>query len=96
MHEVFRRMIEEEIRQGRLTPAGRRRIVRYGAQLRLSAVEVGRLVSECRAEILRSEDATARRHALRLVDPPREPWPIPWVLSALLLAAIVAQWLLGP
>jgi hypothetical protein len=67
--DVFRALIVEEIRSGRLTAARRRRIVQYAAQLRLSAVETGRLIAECRDEVAASVDPTERRHALRLAEP---------------------------
>ena len=69
--DVFRQLIVDEIRNGRLTPARRRRIVRYAAHLGLSAVQAGRLIAACREEVLQACDPTERYHALRLVEPTR-------------------------
>jgi hypothetical protein len=95
--EVFRQLIVDEIRNGRLTPARRRRVVRYAAGLGLSAVQAGRLVARCREEVLRTGDPTERRHALRLADPatPRFLTPARMVLMAaclLLVALVLINW----
>ena len=67
--EVFRNLITDELRSGRLTPARRRRSVQYATRLGLTAVRAGRLVKSCREEVLKSDDATERYYALRLIDP---------------------------
>ena len=66
---IFRQLIEEEIRSGRLTRSRRKRIIRYAAQLQLSAVEAGRLIEQSKLIALRSDDPTEHRHALRLAAP---------------------------
>ena len=76
--EIFRKLIADELRGGRLDSSRRRRIVRYAAQMGLSAVEAGRLMAACREEALASSDADIREHALRLALPDRRgnlPWP---------------------
>lgn len=96
--QIFRRLILDEVRAGRLTAARRRRIVRYAAGLRISAVEVGRMVAECQSEVLSSRNPIARRHALRLVEEECSPWPrVPTVLLVVLgtlicLLAIRPMW----
>ncbi|MCC7292856.1 MAG: hypothetical protein IT449_12415 [Phycisphaerales bacterium] len=45
--EVFRAMIEWEAISGSLTPSRRRRLVRYAAQLGLSATQAGELIRAC-------------------------------------------------
>ena len=87
--EIFRELIAQEVRTGRLTPSRRRRIVRYAAQLRLSAVETGRLIAECRDEALESEDAEEIYHALRLVEPPPKTMPLTVKVAVALTVAIV-------
>jgi hypothetical protein len=89
--EVFRKLIRDEIRSGRLTPARRRRIVRYAAQLDMSAVDVGLMIAQCREEALKSEDPAARQHALKLVEPPPSRMPLAWKLSAVVLLAIIVD-----
>jgi hypothetical protein len=96
--EVFRRLIADELRSGRLTPSRRRRIVRFAAHLGLSAVQVGRLITACREETLRSADANERRHALRLVEPAPTRVPTHFkialvVAGAILLDLLVLKWL---
>ena len=56
MTTIFRDLIADEVRTGRLTRARRRRIVQYAAHLGLSAVQVGRLIAECQEEATRSDD----------------------------------------
>jgi|CXWL01.1.fsa_nt_gi hypothetical protein len=67
---IFRELIAAELRAGRLTPSRRARIVRYASQIGLSAVEAGRLVTECQDEALDHSDDTIRGFALRLANPP--------------------------
>ena len=87
--EIFRELIAQEVRSGRLTPSRRRRMVRYAAQFHLSAVETGRLIAECRDEALESEDAEEIYHALRLVEPPPPTMPLPVKAAIALTVAIV-------
>ena len=93
--EIFRRLISQEVRSGRLTPSRRRRIVRYAAQLHLSAVETGRLIAECREEALESEDPEEIYLALRLVEPPPAEMPVALKIAIVLIVAIVVNFLLS-
>jgi hypothetical protein len=93
--EIFRRLIAQEVRSGRLTPSRRRRIVRYAAQLNLSAVETGRLITECRNEALESENPEEIYHALRLVEPPPAIMPWPLKIAIALAGAVVVNFLLS-
>ncbi len=67
---IFRELIADEVRTGSLTPARRRRIIRYAAQLDLTAVQVGQLIEQCRDEMIQSDDPQERHQALKLVEPP--------------------------
>ena len=87
--EIFRRLIADELRAGRLTRARRRSIVQYAAQMGLSAVQAGRLIAACRDEALRSRDPIERRCAFRLVDPPPARVPTPLKIAMVIAAAIV-------
>ena len=96
--EIFRELIAQEVRSGRLTPSRRRRIVRYAAQLHLSAVEAGRMIAECREEALESEDPEEVYHALRLVEPPPAELPVAVKIAialagAILLNLMLSKWL---
>jgi len=105
---IFRRMIEDEVRAGRLTRSRRRRIVRYAAQLDLSAVETGRLIDECRAKVAaerRADVGTDDRSAADAftyhdsTEGPPGPamvWKI-WliVVAAIVLDLLMLRWLAG-
>lgn len=98
MQTIFRQLIADEIRNGRLGPSQRRRIVRYAAQLGLTAVQAGRLVSECREEALLSRDPVERGHALRIApaDDPIVPTHVKIALvvgAAIVLDLVVFRWL---
>ena len=93
--EIFRELIAQEVRSGRLSPSRRRRIVRYAAQLRLSAVETGRMIAECRDEALESEDPEEIYHTLRLVEPPPATMPWPLKIAIALAGAVVVNFLLS-
>ncbi len=95
--DVYYEMIAGELRHGRMSRARRRRIVRYAAQLGLSAVEAGRLITECREQALESDDPIERQHALEFVEPAPERMPIAFKLAivvaiALLVDLLVMSW----
>lgn len=94
MRDVFHQMIAEELRNGRLTQERRKRIIRYAAQLGLSAVEAGRLITTCREQVLESADSVGRRHALKLVEPEPERVPAAFKLALVVALAIVVDLLL--
>jgi hypothetical protein len=52
-------------------------------------VETGRLIAECRDEVLESDDAEEIYHALRLVEPPPPTMPFPVKAAIALTVAIV-------
>ncbi len=87
---IFRELIVQEIRNGRLSTARRRRIVQYSAQLGLSAVQTGRMIDECRKEVLADDDPDARTHALQLVEPPA-PARFNQKLTGMMLAIILIE-----
>ena len=84
--DILRRLIVDELRNGRLTRGRRRRIVRYCAALGLSAVQAGELIKAGREEVLQSSDPTERYHALRLVEP--QPTLIPTAVKIALVIAV--------
>ena len=57
---IFRRLIGEEIRNGRLSTHRRKRIVQYAAHLGLSAVEMGEMIEQC------SQDCFGESHQQNL------------------------------
>jgi len=87
--DIFRKLIADELRCGRLTRSQRQRIVQYGTGMGLSAVQMGRLITECREEVLQSRDETERYHALRLIEPPPPLIPTHVKIWLVLAAAIV-------
>ena len=92
--EIFRQLIKDELRNGRLTPARRRRIIRYAAKLRMSAVEAGQLITRCREQALESRDPAERFHALRLVEAKPSKIPIPLKIAIVVALAILADLLI--
>ncbi len=97
---IFRQMIAGELRAGRLDRARRARIVRYAAQLGLSAVEAGRLIEECRQEALGCEDLKVRQFALRIAEPSQPFIPTPLKIAGVILIALIVdvllfRWLFG-
>jgi hypothetical protein len=92
--EIFRKLIADELRTGRLTRAHRRRIVQYAAQMGLSATQAGRLVEACREQALHSTDPTERRYALRLVEPPPKHTSTRFKIALVVTAAVVLNALL--
>ena len=96
--EIFRQLIADEVKSGRLTPARRRRIVRYAATLGMSAVEVGQVLEASRQQAVESDDPGTGFHALQLTEAP--PALIPaavkiWALLALVILAdlLLLRWL---
>jgi len=94
MRDVFHQLIADELRNGRLTQERRKRIIRYAAQLGLSAVEAGRLITTCREQVLERADAVEQRHALKLVEPEPERIPIAFKMALVVGLAIVVDLLL--
>jgi hypothetical protein len=92
--EIFRQLVEDELRNGRLTRARRKRIIQYATQLRMSAVQAGQLVEACRQKALESKDPAERRHALRLVEPRPERVPLIFKIALLIGLAILLDLLL--
>lgn len=86
VEDIFRKLIEDELRNGRLTRARRKRIIRYAAQLRLSAVQVGRLIEACRRKVLQHSEPDERYHLLHLVEP--RPTEVPLVFKVSLVVAL--------
>lgn len=91
--EIFREMIAQEVRRGRLDRARRGRIVRYASQLGLTAVEAGEMIEACRLEALDDADPVVREHGLRLVDPPPA-WSFRAKLGLTVAGALVVHLLL--
>ena len=91
MQDLFRQLIADELRAGRLTPWRRRRIVRYAAQLGLNAVQAGRLVEECRQAALDSTDALERRRALRLAPAERRTHPVVLRLALIVCTVVLVD-----
>ena len=48
---IFEQLIHDEVRQGRLSPYRRKRIVRYAANLGLTAVEIGQMIDQCKQKV---------------------------------------------
>lgn len=95
---IFRELIKAELRNGRLSPWRRRKIVRYAAHLNMSAVEVGQWITQVRKELVAGGNPTHRQQALRFVDAcddqPRRKVNIVLVVALVLLVDLcVVVWL---
>lgn len=95
---IFRELIKAELRNGRLSPWRRRRIVRYAAHLNMSAVEVGRWITQAKKELLVSGEPSQRQQTLRYVEAceeqPRRKVNIALVVAIVLLVDLcVVVWL---
>lgn len=90
---IFRELIRQEILAGRLNRTRRRRVVRYAAQLGLSAVEAGEMIKECRRAAL-----PAKPSPHEFGDEPQEPagrsrcGRIALVAAALILELLLLAW----
>ena len=87
IEDIFRNLIEDELRHGRLTRARRKRIVQYAAQLRMSAVQVGQLIEACRRRVVESGEPAEQCHVLPLIEP--RPAKVPFAFKISLLIAVV-------
>ena len=70
---IFRQLIDQELRYGRLNKSARARIVRYACGMGLSATQAGDLVRECAERSARQGDPRQREFALRILDEAEEP-----------------------
>lgn len=100
LHAIFRETVRWELSRGRLSSWRRRRLVKYAAALRISAVDAGRLIQEAgqaqQEEQLAGEPAAPH---LRLVDAPDNRWPV-WAKLATALGLVVVikltlAWIMG-
>lgn len=88
--DIFRELIASEVRAGRLTNGRRKRIIRYAAQLGLSAVETGRLIDQCRRELAPDSEGFAPTPSLRIAPAKQSripAWVKIWIVVVLALAA---------
>ena len=94
--EIFAELIRMEVRTGPLTRARRRRLVRYAAHLRLSAVDVGEMITACRAGLDEDPPRPMPRPTLKLVLPPKTRGTsarIAGLVAAALAIDVVLLWL---
>lgn len=65
---IFRKLIYDEIRNGRLNRERRARVVRYACGMGLSARQAGELVRQCAERVAAEHDGRTRSIALHLVE----------------------------
>ena len=93
--EIFAELIHAEVRNGPLTAARRRRLVRYAAHLHLSAVDVGQMITQCRASLDACTPRPTPRPMLKLVpapEPRRSFTRIGAVVAAALAIDVLILW----
>lgn len=89
VHKIFREMVRGELANRHLSAWRRRRLVRYAASLRISAVEAGELIQEVvRAEGSPDTDLNEPAPHLRLMPAPKRAWPT-WAKLTAALAAVL-------
>ena len=74
-HDVFHRLILDEIRAGRMTATRRRQILRYARDMRYSSREIDRLIVQCREEARQDGDSEVRERARAAVCSDRDEAP---------------------
>ena len=85
--DIFEQLIEEEVSAGRLTKSRRKRIVRYAAQLRLSAVDAGMMIEQARRRAAMAQPHDDHPHGLRFCLPSaRSEGPVWKIWGAVILA----------
>jgi len=93
---IFRKLIYDEIRSGRLNRERRARVVRYACGMGLSARQAGELVRECAERVAAEYDGRTRRFALRLVEEsPRGTGVHPaviWGIAATVILVALILW----
>lgn len=69
---IFRQLVDQELRHGRLNKSARARIVRYACGMGLSATRAGELLRECAEQSARQCDPSQRQFALRILNESEE------------------------
>ncbi len=92
--EIFEHMFVQELRDGRLTPKRRKRLVQYAAQMGLSARQAGVLMDRCCQNAIVKGDEPAYGHALRLADPPQPRISEPTRMAIIIAISLVVDTLL--
>ena len=89
LHSTFREMVCWELSNGRLSAWRRRKLVRYAASLRLSAVEAGELIQEAiRAQEPPNVQVDAWCDAEPSASSSDFEWPA-WAKLSIVLAAVI-------
>ncbi|MCH7838671.1 MAG: hypothetical protein IID38_00335 [Planctomycetes bacterium] len=94
VQEILRRLVADELSAGRLTPARRRQIEHYAVEMGLSVHQARRLLESCRDHALIHGNATARCHALRLLNPSSRKTVLALRIAIFLTAVILFDLLL--
>lgn len=91
---IFRELILQEVRYGRLNKAARARIVRYACGMGLSATQAGKLIHTCQEEVARERQSPHTPHQLTIVQSePRQTRRVSGLLACLIImtaAAVIA------
>jgi len=94
VEEIFEHMFTQELRDGRLTPKRRKRLVQYAAQMGLSARQAGMLMDRCCQNAIAKGVERAHGQALRLADPPLPRISEPTRITIIIIISLVVDTLL--
>ena len=92
--DILRRLIEDDLSAGRLTPARRRQVERYAVEMGLSVHQARRLLESGCNHALIHGSATLRRNALRLMQPSSRRIALAVRIAILIVAVILLDLLL--
>ena len=88
---IFREVIDNELRAGRLTTSQKAQIMRFGVEFGLSDAETTDLINECRDKALVSADPAERRYARQHLDPGPARIPTTWKMAGVIAVAIAVD-----
>ncbi len=89
--DIFRQLIDQELRRGRLNKSARARIVRYACGMGLTATRAGELLRECAERSVQQRDPM-QRYALSILHETEEPERVatPLLVAIALATAFLA------
>ncbi len=94
VEDIFEQMFALELRDGKLTPKRRKRLVQYAAQMGLSARQAGMLLERSCQRAIEDGVEPAYSHALRIADPPPPRISEPVRIAAIIAISLVVDTLL--
>ncbi len=94
VEDIFEQMFALELRDGKLTPKRRKRLVQYAAQMGLSARQAGALLERSCQQAIDDGAEPAYGHAMRIAHPPEPRIPEPVRITLIVAISLVVDALL--